>query len=138
MEVGATLMIAAAAIVNGNDEILLVRKRGTLAFMQPGGKIEAGETPEVALRRELSEELQADFTSHIFSYLGRFEEVAANEVETRIIADVYYFEYDGSVTPRAEIAELRWHPLRSRDEKALAPLTKNKIIPKVLDTILCQ
>ncbi|WP_408734888.1 NUDIX domain-containing protein [Asaia platycodi] len=37
--------IAAALLHDGAGRLLLVRKHGTVAFMQPGGKIEPGETP---------------------------------------------------------------------------------------------
>ncbi|KUP92858.1 hypothetical protein TRIHO_23090 [Tritonibacter horizontis] len=54
------ICIAAAAILREDGAILLVRKRGTSAFMQPGGKIDGLETPVNALRRELFEELALD------------------------------------------------------------------------------
>jgi len=38
-----TIRIAAALLIEPNGQTLLVRKRGTQAFMQPGGKIDAGE-----------------------------------------------------------------------------------------------
>jgi len=57
------IRIAAAVIVRPDGMTLLVRKRGTSAFMQPGGKIEPGETPEQALSRELSEEIGVTATA---------------------------------------------------------------------------
>ena len=44
-------------ITDGQGRCLLVRKRGTEYFMQPGGKPEIGEASEAALIRELEEEL---------------------------------------------------------------------------------
>jgi len=49
------IVIVAAVIVDADGRLLLVRKRGTERFMQAGGKIDAGETPAVALMRELHE-----------------------------------------------------------------------------------
>ena len=72
------IRIAAALILNSAGRALLVRKRGTVAFMQAGGKIEPGETPIAALRRELSEELAIELTGQP-DYLGRFSAPAANE-----------------------------------------------------------
>ncbi|KGE76866.1 NUDIX domain-containing protein, partial [Halomonas salina] len=51
------LHIAAALIEDAEGRLLLVRKRGTEAFMQAGGKIEPDESPDEALARELEEEL---------------------------------------------------------------------------------
>ncbi|MHB9005113.1 MAG: NUDIX hydrolase, partial [Coriobacteriia bacterium] len=51
------IRVAAALIVDEGGRILLVRKRGTTVFMQPGGKYEPGETAAETLSRELHEEL---------------------------------------------------------------------------------
>lgn len=52
--------VAAAALIR-NDEILLCQRaksaRYALKWEFPGGKLEIGETPEEAVRRELREEL---------------------------------------------------------------------------------
>ncbi|MFH7457131.1 NUDIX domain-containing protein, partial [Pseudomonas syringae group genomosp. 7] len=48
----------AAALLSGADvRTLLGRKRGTQAFLLPGGKIEPGEPARQALARELEEVL---------------------------------------------------------------------------------
>jgi 8-oxo-dGTP pyrophosphatase MutT (NUDIX family) len=51
------LSIVAALIRDEAGRVLLVRKRGTVAFMQPGGKVDAGESDMAALAREIVEEL---------------------------------------------------------------------------------
>lgn len=56
-----TLLVVAAALVNPDNEILLAQrppgKRLAGRWEFPGGKVEAGESPEAALARELHEEL---------------------------------------------------------------------------------
>lgn len=55
------LCVVAAALVRGDDEILLQKRpqgRSMAGLWEfPGGKIEEGESPEVALVREVKEEL---------------------------------------------------------------------------------
>lgn len=59
-----TLLVSAVALVDVDGRVLLAqRPEGkTMAGLWefPGGKVEAGETPEVALIRELQEELGVD------------------------------------------------------------------------------
>lgn len=64
------IKVAAAVILDEAGGMLLVRKRNTEAFMQPGGKIEPGETTLQSLRREIKEELGTTISSE--EYLGRF------------------------------------------------------------------
>lgn len=56
-----TLLVVAAALVNEDNEVLLAQRPegGRLAgkWEFPGGKVEADESPEAALVRELKEEL---------------------------------------------------------------------------------
>ncbi len=52
-----TIEIVAALIRDAAGRVLLVRKRGTTAFMQPGGKRDSGEDDITALAREIDEEL---------------------------------------------------------------------------------
>lgn len=54
-----------AAVVKTDRGVLLARrKEGALAgyWEFPGGKVETGETPDMALRREIKEELGVDST----------------------------------------------------------------------------
>lgn len=74
METSCVIRIAAAVITDATGACLLVRKQGTIAFMQPGEKMEPGETPEQALVRELKEELSIQIAIADLTYLGHFSD----------------------------------------------------------------
>ncbi|AGL18896.1 NUDIX domain-containing protein [Actinoplanes sp. N902-109] len=117
-----TLRIVAAVIRDPGGRWLLVRKRATSVFMQPGGKLEPGETPAGALVRELKEELGLAVTTADLRHLGRFSAPAANEEGFDVDADVYAAPPAGPVAPLAEIEELRWTDLAAPGPVRLAPL----------------
>lgn len=116
-------------MTNDKGEVLLVRKSGTRAFMQPGGKIDPGESAREALVRELAEELAVQIEASELAYLGEAEAAAANEPGERVSAAVFAFEYEGEITPQAEIAEASWVHPDSPDPLTLAPLTSEFILP---------
>ena len=78
MNSNGDIRIAAAVIVDSNGRTLLVRKRGTSAFMQAGGKVGPDESPAEALAREIREELDCGLAGPPVP-LGCFRSPAANE-----------------------------------------------------------
>lgn len=121
--------IATAAILNAEHQVLLVRKKGTDAFMFPGGKIEGEESSLQALSRELGEELSADLSANCFDELGSFQDIAANEPGFEVNANVFVTNFNGSVVPQAEIEELHWHDPAISAKVKLAPLLQNHVLP---------
>lgn len=123
------IRIAAALLLDSQGRTLLVRKRGTQAFMQPGGKIDAGETPVQALARELQEELGLQIDPAKAVRLGQFSAPAANEPGFEVQAELFRVDCAASVMPAAEIDEITWLAADQTPEMPLAPLTRDLILP---------
>ena len=121
--------IAAAAIVRPDGKFLLVRKRGTDRFMQAGGKLDAGETAENALRRELMEELALDVSGYEVRYLGQLRAPAANEAGMSVLAEQFVVKFEGELSPMAEIEEAIWVSLDEAIALPLAPLLTQQVLP---------
>lgn len=121
-----TIKIAAAVIRDGNGDLLLVRKRGTEAFMQPGGKIEADERPVNALARELREELGIVMSRS--TYLGSFSAPAANEPGAEVVAELFEVTTDRQPVAAAEIEEMIWLRPDRAEGIVLAPLTRDIVL----------
>jgi 8-oxo-dGTP pyrophosphatase MutT (NUDIX family) len=76
---GKVFRIVAALVLDERQRVLLVRKTGTRAFMQPGGKLQDSESDLAALERELGEELKCSVRPGSPVFLGTFSAPAANE-----------------------------------------------------------
>ncbi|MHC8324197.1 NUDIX hydrolase [Pseudomonas sp. GB2N2] len=123
------IRIAAALLIGPDGRTLLVRKRGTEAFMQPGGKIDVGELPIQALARELQEELGLTIDIAHAAYLGQFSAPAANEPGFVVQAELFQLTIECDVSPAAEIEEARWIDPATDGDVTLAPLTRDLILP---------
>lgn len=121
-----TITVAAAVILNEKNQLLLVRKRNTHAFMQVGGKLELNEAPEITMQREILEEVGSSCV--IEQFLGRFETAAANEPDHILVSHLYLVQLDQVPKIAAEIAEMKWIELND-SETHLAPLTREIVIP---------
>lgn len=117
--------LATAVVVDPQrKKALVVRKHGSATFIQPGGKIDAGETAIEALRRELREEIGLEITEDEAVYLGPFTAPAVHENGFTVDSQAFWIETDKPVCASSEIAEIQWIDPLEAPNLPLAPLSK--------------
>ena len=133
METGGDRHIVVAAVALVRDgHVLTVRKRGTERFMLVGGKLEPGESARDAALRETWEEVGLRIESA--TLLGEFHSMAANEPDHTLHSTVFWVESGAEPVASAEIAEVRWTPVRDHPDD-LAPMLEHHVLPVILSTI---
>ena len=111
--------VVGAVILDG--ELVFAAQRGLGRSMAgywefPGGKVEADETPEEALARELREELKIDVT------VGEFIVTATHEAGTAVIElSTYLCTIIEGVPVLTEHEEFRWLPVSQLSDVEWAP-----------------
>ena len=120
--------IAAAVVIDAEGRFLLVRKRGATAFIQPGGKMEPGEAPQAALRREVLEELGVEVSVGEADFIGCAQAVAVNEPGHIVVAHLYRVTLPTPPRPAAEIEEIVWLRPDETGERHIAPLTRDHVL----------
>lgn len=123
------IRIAAAVILDTAGRTLMVRKRGTQALIQPGGKIDPGESAEMALTRELREELGCGILRA--EPIGHFSAPAVHEPGRRVEADIFRVEIDRAPAAGEEIEALFWLTAEEAYAALIAPLSRNHVLPLV-------
>jgi 8-oxo-dGTP pyrophosphatase MutT (NUDIX family) len=122
--------VAAGIVTDPAGRAVVVRKRGTTGFMQPGGKIERGESALATLVRELREELGIEVVVEDTEFLGSFEAPALNEPGQTVRAEVFALRTDATLRAGNEIEELYWLESPSDvNSVELAPLTLEVLLP---------
>lgn len=123
-------IVSAVVLRDSDGRILVVRKRGTIKYMLPGGKIEVGESPAEAAVRELHEEVGAELEPELLTFVGEWTAPAANEAGLTVHGHIFVHPWVEDLAVRAEIEDLLWlHPdeMASRDD--LAPLLVTRVLP---------
>ena len=128
---GTTIRIVAGIATDASGRVLLVRKRGTLVFMLPGGKPAAGEGLLEALAREVVEELGCTLMPASAVPLGRFRAPAANEPGHIVEAELFRIALAGTPAPQSEIEELHWLDPHAPGDLPLATLARTVVLPLV-------
>ncbi|MDN3310017.1 NUDIX domain-containing protein [Microbacterium oryzae] len=127
---GPLITVAAIAFLRADGRVLTVRKRGTSAFMLPGGKPEAGESGVDTAIREVREELGVDVAPAQLNLLGTFTSRAANEAGHALLATVFTSRAEVTPAVQAEIDEARWVlPAAAIDDATEAPLNREHVFP---------
>ncbi|NJM50569.1 MAG: 8-oxo-dGTP diphosphatase MutT [Sphingomonadales bacterium] len=135
------LFVVAAALVNQVNEILVQKRPEGKAMAGlwefPGGKVEASEKPESALKRELREELGIDVQTGNLVPLTFAEEALG----TKNLLLLLYLCRDWSGEPVAmEGNELRWVTMDDLRKLPMPPADKPFIghLARILGAAICD
>lgn len=131
----AIVLVAAAALIDPDNRVLLAQRpagksmAGLWEF--PGGKVDAGETPETALRRELFEELSIDVCH---SCLAPFTFASHDYEDFHLLMPIFLCrQWDGVITPR-EGQSIAWVRASRLSEYPMPPADR-PVIPWLRDLL---
>ncbi len=125
--------IGVAVIVNQQKEILIDKRlpKGVMANMWefPGGKIEAGETPQDCIKREITEELDImiECDRHLI-------DITHSYPEFKVTLSVYLCHIVRGIPQPLECAEIRWVKVDELNNFEFP--SANKAIISALETIV--
>ena len=110
------IRVVAAVVVRAETVLVCQRSPGRThagKWEFPGGKIEVGETPRSALRRELREELRIEAQIGERVWYTRHRYGATEPIEIHFFAVP---SYAGEIRDQGHFADLRWQPLERLGE----------------------
>ncbi|UXI04211.1 NUDIX hydrolase [Photobacterium sp. TY1-4] len=108
------------------DKLLCVKTKGKDKFFIPGGKLEAGETNELGLQREIQEELGIELKVDTIRHQFSIEDIAYGLDNTQLTMHCYTADFRGELAPNAEIEVMEWFDLSQID--LCAPAAQKALI----------
>lgn len=103
--------VVGVVVYNDDNKVFMMTSPKWKKYVIPGGKIEEGETGEVALRREIREELGIEITDIV--YVNEVEKPPSDDFYDEGMAFVFvdYFAraLSTTITPNPEISAYDWY-----------------------------
>jgi len=129
-------IMKAGALIFQNKKLLITKSFKKPFYINPGGKYEEGETPNMCLERELKEELQVGITS--CKHYKTYEIQKAAHSDNPLILELYVVTINGSPIPSAEIEKIDWLTKRDFEQKKynLAPSFYEYVPDLIKDNLL--
>jgi 8-oxo-dGTP diphosphatase len=115
------VLVVAAALIDGNGRVLVQRRRADRAhgglWEYPGGKVEAGETPESGLIREIEEELGIGIAAQALDWVA-----SAREPGSPVVISLYTCRHWLGEPQMLDAAQLAWVAPRDLPSLEMPPL----------------
>ena len=122
----------AAGIIIQDRKLLFTRAQGMEFFIDPGGKLEAGESDEQALIRELEEELSIKVDVSDLEFFGEYTAEAANHKGKTVHMKAFIVKkWQGEIRPSAEIEEIRWLTSALPDDIKVGSIFGGQVLPRL-------
>lgn len=124
-------MYRAGAIIIQAGALLLVTGGREESYWTPGGRIEPGESPEEAVRRELLEELGISVDSA--QYFLSYQAVHSEENEPKEFG-YFLVEHKGEPRPQEDISKLLWLSKEAflSGRYSLTKTLQQELVPKLI------
>lgn len=117
-------------MINEKGELLILKKYGSDICVNPGGRVEDGETHIETLKRTLKAKLGIDLVSAEF-YGSFHSEKAMHEPDHSLQIHAYVVKWKGDIKSQGKIEQAIWLDKESLENKEydIAPQILEQIIP---------
>lgn len=121
-----------AGVIIKDRRLLVVREFGKTVFYSPGGKIEAGESKERVLMRELHEQLGIQTLPIEFKHFSNYKTEASGKLGAMVDMDVFMIvNYLGTIRAGNEIEEVAWIDSTNEAGLELGSIFEKHVIPEL-------
>lgn len=130
-------MKKSAGIIIRNRHLLVLRSHGNDTFYAPGGKPGQNESAEMALIRELKEEISIDVIAADLHHYGTYKAPAAGNESKLLQMDVFVVDdYAGEICASNEIAEIKWVNSENIDRVKVSSIFRDNVFPRLREQAL--